>query len=173
MSSRLITRIVLWSICSLIAAMWVYAFLFASRESANKINDEAWTVRAQAYCMTAQNVRFSLEDLTEMNPNDSQALKKKAQIVEKATDALETAINAIANDTPNDEKGQAIVPLWIDEYRLYLKDRRLFAQTLRTATTRPYFAETEVEGVPVSERLGKFARENKMKACQPPLDLSV
>jgi hypothetical protein len=93
-----------------------------------------------------------------MNPNDSLALQQKSKIVEKATDALEIAINLIANDQPSDEKGKAIVPLWIAEYRLYIKDRRLFA---------------EVEGVPVSERLGKFARENKMKACQPPLDLSV
>ena len=108
-----------------------------------------------------------------MNPNDSLALQQKSKIVEKATDALENAINLIAKDQPSDEKGKAIVPLWIAEYRLYIKDRRLFAQALMTSKTRPYFAETEVEGVPVSERLGKFARENDMKACQPPLDLSV
>jgi hypothetical protein len=56
---------------------------------------------------------------------------------------------------------------------MYIENRRLFAQELMTSKTRPYFAETEIEGVPVSERLGKFARENKMKSCQPPLDLSV
>jgi hypothetical protein len=123
--------------------------------------------------MKAEDIRFALEDLTEMNPNDSLALKQKAKIVEKATDSLEEAINLIANDQPSDDKGKAIVPLWIAEYRLYIKDRRLFAQALKTSQTRPYFAETEVGGVPVSERLGKFARENKMKACQPPLDLSV
>ena len=173
MSTRVISRIVLWSVCSLIALMWVYAFIFAPRESVNKIKDEAWAQRAQAHCMKAEDIRFALEDLTEMNPNDSLALKQKAKIVEKATDSLEEAINLIANDQPSDDKGKAIVPLWIAEYRLYIKDRRLFAQALMTSQTRPYFAETEVEGVPVSERLGKFARENKMKACQPPLDLSV
>mgnify|MGYP000017281730 CR=1 FL=1 len=173
MSTRVITRIVLWSVCSLIALMWVYAFVFAPRESVNKIKDEAWTVRAEAHCQIAENVRFALEDLTEMDPNDSLALKKKAQIVEKATDALEVAINSIEDDKPSDEKGKAIVPLWITEYRMYIENRRLFAQELMTSKTRPYFAETEIEGVPVSERLGKFARENKMKSCQPPLDLSV
>jgi len=173
MSSRVITRIVLWSVCSLIAVMWIYAFIFAPRESVNKIKDEAWTQRAQAHCMTAEDARFALTDLTAMDPKDHLALQKKSEIVDKATDALEAAIDAIAKDRPSDDKGRAIVPLWIGEYRLYIKDRRIFAQVLKTANTRPYFAESEVEGVPVSERLGKFARENDMKACQPPLDLSV
>jgi hypothetical protein len=108
-----------------------------------------------------------------MDPNDTLALQKKSKIVERATDALENAIDLIESDTPSDEKGKAIVPLWIAEYRMYIENRRLFAQELMTSKTRPYFAETEIEGVPVSERLGKFARENKMKSCQPPLDLSV
>lgn len=173
MTLRLTTRVILWIICSLLALMWVYAFLFASRESVNKIGDAAWQARSQATCLVAENVRFALEDLTKMDPNDSRSLSKKADIVDQATDALENAINTIAKDVPQDAKGQAIVPAWISEYRMYLKDRRLFSQALRTATSRPYFAESEVEGVPVSARLGKFARENDMKACQPPYDLSV
>ena len=108
-----------------------------------------------------------------MKASDPAALKKKADIVEVATDSLERAIDAIAADSPSDEKGKALVPQWLADYRVYLKDRRVFIAALRTATTRPYFAESEVEGVPISERIGKFARENDMETCQPPLDLSV
>lgn len=153
--------------------MWVYAFGFASRESINKIGDDAWKARAEAHCQQAENDRFALQDLTEMNPNDVAALKQKADIVEKATNSLEEAINKIAADMPSDEKGKALVPQWIADYRTYIQNRRDFVKTLRTATRRPYFSETEVEGVPISERIGKFARENDMKTCQPPLDLSV
>ena len=167
------TRAILMIICAGIFAMWVYAFGFASRESINKIGDDAWKARSEAHCQQAENDRFALQDLTEMNPNDPAALKKKADIVEKATDSLEEAINKIAQDSPSDEKGKALVPLWIADYRTYIQNRRDFAKTLRTATRRPYFSETEVEGVPISERIGKFARENDMKTCQPPLDLSV
>lgn len=166
-------RAILMIICAGIFAMWVYAFGFASRESINKIGDDAWKARSEAHCQQAENDRFALQDLTEMNPNDPAALKKKADIVEKATDSLEEAINKIAQDSPSDEKGKALVPLWIADYRTYIQNRRDFAKTLRTATRRPYFSETEVEGVPISERIGKFARENDMKTCQPPLDLSV
>lgn len=153
--------------------MWVYAFLFASRESVNQIGDSSWQQRSQQRCLLAQDERFALEDNSPMDPTDREALRKKADIVDKATDSLERAIDDIEIDVPSDEKGRAIVPLWIADYRTYIRDRREFAAALRTADRRPYFSESEVEGVPISEKIGKFARENKMKACQPPKDLSV
>lgn len=153
--------------------MWVYAFGFAPRESINRINDDEWKARSQARCLVAEDERFSLADNTEMDPTDQAALRKKADIVDKATDALERAIDDISSDKPSDAKGQALVPMWISDYRIYIQDRRDFAEELRTADRRPYFSESEVEGVPISERIGKFARENDMKACQPPKDLSV
>ena len=153
--------------------MWVYAFGFAPRESFNKIKDSAWQARAQAHCKAAENIRFSFEDLTPMKANDPAALKAKSKLVEAATDALEKAIDLIAADTPSDPKGQELVPRWIADYRTYISDRRAFAMALQNATVRPYFAESEVEGVPISERISKFARENDMKTCQTPYDLSV
>jgi hypothetical protein len=173
MNRTWITRIGLSIICGLIALMWVYAFIFAPRESVNRIGDDAWKARSQAACKLAEDQRFSMQDLTAMDPNDKNALKKKADLIDLATDSLEKAIDSIAADTPSDAKGRAIVPDWISDYRTYIKDRRAFAVELRTASRRPFFAETEVEGVPISERIGKFARENDMKTCQPPLDLSV
>jgi len=168
-----IARVVITVACAGILAMWIYAFGFAPRESINKIGDDAWKARAEAHCQKAENERFALQDLTAMDPTDPQALKKKADLVEIATDSLERAINKIAVDMPSDEKGKALVPQWISDYRKYIQNRRDFIDALRTATRRPYFSETEVEGVPISERIGKFARENDMKTCQPPLDLSV
>lgn len=170
---KLFARIIITVACAAIFAMWVYAFGFASRESVNKIGDDAWKARSEAHCKMAEDTRFALQDLTAMDPNDPAALKKKADLVESATDSLEKAIDEIAADTPSDAKGKALVPMWIKDYRTYISDRRLFVDALRSSTRRPYFAETEVEGVPISERIGKFARENAMKTCQPPLDLSV
>ena len=167
------TRVLLTAICVLIAGMWVYAFGFAPRESFNRINDTAWQARAQAHCKKAENIRFSFEDLTPMKVDDPKALQTKAKLVDAATDALEDAINLIAADKPSDAKGQELVPEWIKDYRVYITDRRAFAEALRNATVRPYFAESEVQGVPISERISKFARENDMKTCQAPYDLSV
>jgi hypothetical protein len=168
-----IARVILTVVCAGIFAMWVYAFGFAPRESFNKIGDDAWKARSEAHCQKAEDERFALQDLTEMDPNDRNALQKKADIVEIATDSLERAINRIALDSPSDAKGKELVPQWLDDYRIYIQNRRDFVKALRTESRRPFFAETEVEGVPISERIGKFARENDMKTCQPPLDLSV
>lgn len=170
---RKFTRFLLTIICVGIAGMWVYAFGFAPRESFNKINDSAWQARAQAHCKAAEDIRFSFEDLTPMKADDPRALQAKAKLVDSATDALENAINLIAADKPSDAKGQELVPEWIADYRIYISDRRAFADALQNATVRPYFAESEVEGVPISERISKFARENDMKTCQTPYDLSV
>lgn len=166
-------RLVIVTACVLIAAMWVYAFGFAPRESINRIGDTEWMARAEARCLVAENERFELENLERMDPNDPIALRAKADIVEVATNSLERAIDDIAADPPSDDKGIAIVPLWIADYRTYIEDRRAFIEELRTADRRPFFAETEIEGVPVSERINKFARENDMRTCQAPYDLSV
>lgn len=173
MTPRSLGRIGLAAICALIAAMWLYAFVFASRESANKIGDDAWKERSEAHCRAAADARTALTDNSPMDPNDPDDLRRKADIVDRATDSLATAIDAIAADVPADEKGRALVPLWVADYRTYISDRRAFAEALRNASHRPYFAETEVEGVPISEKIGKFARENSMRSCQPPYDLSI
>ena len=166
-------KALLFIVCGLIVAMWVYAFGFAPRESFNKIGDDAWKARAQARCLRAREERFAFQDLTRMDPNDHAAMLKKADIVDKATDSLERAINDIAADVPNDPKGRDLVPQWIADYRILIDNRREFADELRSMTRRPYFAESEKDGVPISEPIGKFARENSMRACQPPTDLSV
>ena len=167
------TRIVLGTIMGLIVAMWVYAFGFAPRESINRIGDRAWSARAEERCSAARDRRFGMQDLSPMDPSDPEALRRKADIVEKATDDLESVVDAIAADVPADEKGRAIVPDWIADYRTYISDRRVFIDRLRTLPNRPDFNETDVGGVPVSERINKFARENEMKSCQTPYDLSV
>lgn len=157
----------------LIVAMWVYAFGFAPRESINRIGDRAWSERAETRCAAVKDRRFSFQDLSPMDPEDVEALRKKADIVETATDDLESLVDEIASDIPADDKGRAIVPAWITDYRTYISDRRVFIERLRTQTRRPDFNETEIEGVPVSERINKFARENDMRSCQTPYDLSV
>lgn len=157
----------------LIGAMWLYAFVFAPRESMNRIGDEDWMARSEARCALVRDGLDALAEPTGIDPTDTAALARKADIIDDATDLIEAAIDDIEADVPADDKGRAIVPKWIAEYRTYVSDRRHFAAELRTARRHPYFAETEVEGVPVSERLGKFARENDMRSCQPPSDLSV
>lgn len=155
-----------------IATMWFYAFVLAPRESFNNVKDPAWSARAEAVCSETAAQRSSLADLGRVDPTDPAQLSRKADIIDEATDGLDAALDRIASDSPSTDKGRALVPLWIADYRTYIGDRREYASTIRSGRLVE-FAETQVEGVPISERLAKFARENRMKSCQPPRDLQA
>lgn len=152
--------------------MWFYAFVLAPRESANNINDKAWSERSEATCRAAADYRTGLADLSKIDPKDRSALATKADIIDKATDSVERTLDALAADRPSTAKGRELVPEWIADFRTYVRDRRDYTANLR-AGTLVEFSESLVEGLPITERLGKFARENHMPTCQPPRDLQA
>lgn len=152
--------------------MWFFAFVLASRESANNIKDDRWSERAEQTCASAKTARGRLEDLSRIDPKDPQVVRRKAEIVDQATDTIEAALDTIAEDSPSTDKGKELVPEWIRDYRAYVKDRREYAAALRTGVISE-FSESQLEGIPISEKLGKFARENHMPSCQPPRDLQA
>lgn len=169
---RRLTKPFLVIVCTGIAAMWVYAFGFASKESINRIGDEKWQQYAEARCAVAKRERIKLADMRKVNEVGPDALRERAEIVDKATDTLQRAIDDISARTIADEKGRAIVPLWLADYRTYIADRRTYADDLRAGINEP-FAETKVEGIPISEKISTFAADNLMKSCGAPIDLSV
>jgi hypothetical protein len=110
--------------------------------------------------------------MRKVNEVGPEALRERATIVDKATDTLERAVDDISAQPIADEKGRAIVPLWLADYRTYIADRRSYADDLRAGINEP-FAETKVEGIPISEKISTFAADNLMKSCGAPIDLSV
>jgi hypothetical protein len=165
-----IARLSLVIICIAMAAMWVYALIFSPRESINKIYDDAWATAADERCDEARTERSELSDLSTFNVNDTVALTRRAQIVEKANESIARMINALEAIEITTDKGRALVPQWLDDYRTYLDDRVDYVALLRSGTF-DRFSETQVEGVPISERIGKFAKDNEIRACIPPFDL--
>jgi hypothetical protein len=151
-------------------AMWTYAFFFSPRESINKIGDAQWAALAEAECVTAKKALFALADFRLIG-NEAD-LVERAAIVRTANDILTEMIDAIESRLPDDVKGQAIVPLWIADYRTHLVDREAYASALESGANPP-FAETQVDGLPISEKIATFANDNRMPTCAPPRDLSV
>ncbi|MSO58843.1 MAG: hypothetical protein EXQ63_00765 [Ilumatobacteraceae bacterium] len=170
MTNKKFGQLALVVICIGIAAMWVYAFIFASKESANKIKDSAWSQRANVICESARTQRTGLQDLRRINITDPAAMHIRADIAEKATTTLTEMLDAIEKSQPTDAKGLALVPLWIADYRVYISDRGRYIAKLRDGKSGR-LNETLVEGVPISEKISKFARENRMTSCQVPYDL--
>jgi hypothetical protein len=165
-------RVFIGTAISLLGMMWVYALFFASKESVNQIGDQAWQQRAESICNETAVARKELADyrlITEMGPD---ALSERADIVDKATAMLIDMLNQLAASTPTDAKGAELVPLWIADYRTYIADRNAYSQMLRSGYNNA-FAETMIEGLPLSEKIATFAADNYMVSCKPPRDLSV
>lgn len=169
---RMIVRTGVGAIVVLIIAMWVYGLGFASKEAVNRIEDRDWAVRAEAICERAQDQRIGLADLRRLDEVGPGALVQRAALVDQATDIVERMLDDVVSVRPLDAKGQELIPMWEGEYRLYLQDRRDYAELLRGGTNPP-FAETEREGIPISERLETFAGDNEMPSCAPPRDLAI
>ena len=164
-------RYVLIAVVVLFAAFWIWALFFASKESVNKIGDRAWATRAQGICEAAKAERMQLADLRRVDEEDRAMLAERGDIVDRATDIVERMLDDVTAVQPSDPKGQAIVPDWARDYRTYIEDRREFADDLRAGMNEP-FAETAVDGIPISEKLTVFAGDNRMPDCGPPVDLA-
>ncbi len=154
------------------AVFWTWALFFASKEAVNRIEDRDWAARAEAICVAADSDRLALADLTRIDQAGPELIYRRADIVDESTDILERMLDDIVAATPFDEKGQAIVPMWEADYRVYLEDRRTYAEQLRASGDNLPFYETAEDGIPISERIATFAGDNEMSACAPPIDLS-
>ncbi len=170
-TSSLLKGVVALSILGLLA-MWIYAFGFASKESVNKIGDTVWTQNAESICKKAADKRMQLVDTRQISDAGPDALLERSKIVDLATDTLEEALKSIAQLQVSDEKGKAIVPLWLLDYQQLVKDRREYASMLRSGINKP-FSETMVDGLPISEKISTFAADNRMSSCKAPMDLSI
>ena len=169
---KVILRTVLSITIALIVVMWVYGLFFASKQAVNKFDDRNWAAKAQARCLIAEVDRKALADYRIVNDLGKNALAERAAIIDRATDTIEDFVKEFRVDLPNDPKGKAIVSLWLDDYRIYIADRRSFTDDLRNGVNKR-FAETPLQCLPISEKIATFAADNEMSYCKPPIDLSL
>jgi hypothetical protein len=154
------------------AAFWGWALFFASKQPINQIGDRAWAARAEAICENAEQERIALADFREMEDATPELVRERASIVDRATDVIERMLDSVVAASPDDAKGRDLVPLWEAEYRTYIADRRGFTEGLRASGLNEAFYESQVGGIPISERLETFAGDNSMPSCAPPRDLT-
>ena len=169
---KYILRTFLATTVALIVVMWIYALFFASKDSVNKFGDRDWAATAQARCLLAREERAQLSDYRIVNQLGIDVLKERADLIDMATDTIERFIVEFRASLPTDPKGIEIVGLWLDDYEIYINDRRDFANDLRI-DVNTQFAETPIDGLPISEKIATFAADNEMSYCKPPIDLSI
>lgn len=167
---RLIRRLTALAALAVFAAFWTWALFFASKEPINRFDDRQWAARAEAICVEAAERRGDLADYRRLDGSDPAMLAERATLVDTATDTIEDALDRLTATMPTDAKGAELVPQWEADYRVYIANRRDYADELRDGLDQP-FREARSENIPISERLEVFAADNSMPTCAPPRDL--
>ncbi|HUF97077.1 MAG TPA: hypothetical protein VMM60_03035 [Ilumatobacter sp.] len=168
---RWITRAVALLGAGLFVAFWGWALFFASKEAVNRIEDRAWAERAQTICADATTERMKLSDYRELADVGPEMIRERAEIIDKATDIIEAMLDEVVAVAPVGQKGAEIVPLWEADYRIYIENRRAYADQLRETGENLPFYETAI-AIPISEKVATFAGDNSMSSCAPPSDLA-
>jgi hypothetical protein len=165
-------QVFLGSICLIIAAFWVYAFFFASKEGVNVLEDKAWTIRAEEICRNANLERDKLVDLRRINSVEGDALAERADIIDKATVIIQKMLDDVTTEVPTGSDDAKLTEIWRGIYQDWIDGRINYTAKLRTGENAP-FAESMREGSPVSDSINDFTTNNRMKSCGAAMDLAV
>ena len=165
-------RALLVLICALIAAMWVYAFIFAPRKGVYFVTDKNWRASADRICARAEQQRLALVDTAEgyiTNPTHEQMLQR-ADVVDRATDTIEGMLNDVAALPLTSSDDRERVTIFMKYYRVIISDRRAYTARLRAFELEPY-RESLVNGSPVTNTVIDFTTGNAIPHCMPPGEL--
>jgi hypothetical protein len=159
--------------CLGITVMWIYAFFFASKKAAYKVDDPVWRKHAEAVCHTYEEQRLALVDTAGgyiAHPTHEQMVQR-ADVVDRATELLLRSLDDVTTVVPSSARDQALVAKYRGYYETVIADRRAYTASLRAFDLVPY-RETVVDGGPVSNILIDFVTVNQIKSCSPPGELN-
>lgn len=159
-------------ICLGIGIFWIYAFFFASKVGINVLEDKAWTVRAQEICQNANLERDKLADLRRIDSVEGDALAERADIIDKATVIIQNMLDDVTAQVPTGIDDEKLVEIWRDIYQNWIDGRAVYSAKLRAGENAP-FAESMLEGSPISDSINDFTTNNRMKSCGAAMDLAV
>lgn len=165
-------RALLVVICALIAAMWVYAFVFAPKRGVYFVTDKAWRTSADQICVAAERQRLALADTADgyiTNPTNEE-MTQHADIVDRATDIVEVMITDLEALPLADADNRERVAIFTKYYRQIIADRRAYTARLRAFELETY-RETVVNGGPVTNVVIDFTTGNAIPHCMPPGEL--
>jgi hypothetical protein len=173
--ARLWVKVLLVVLCGLMAAMWIYYFLFASDQGVYQLQDETWRLKAKPVCEAAQAERAKLEDTTGGFITDptTEQMAQRAALVDTSTDIIEQMLDDIVAIPVATERDQLRMDVFEENYRIIISDRRRYAASLHDGILVPY-TETVVGGGPVSNVVLDFTagvKGNDVPSCSPPGEL--
>ncbi len=165
-------QVFLTLICLGIGVFWIYAFFFASKVGINVLEDKAWTVRAEEICRNANLERDKLADLRRIDSVEGNALAERADIIDKATLIIQNMLDDVTAQVPSGIDDAKLMERWRGLYQDWIDGRDVYTAKLRVGENAP-FAESMLEGSPISDSINDFTTNNRMKSCGAAMDLAV
>lgn len=156
-----------------LAIMWVYAFFIADTSRADRLHDRAWAQQAERTCQPYAAQIAALppaRDFADIQPK-SEALARRAVVVDQVTDLLTRMVADLRRTTPNGDTDRRLVADWLADYDAYLAARRTQTAAWR-AGDDPRFAVPEAGGAPIDSRMDDLTDANAMPSCTTPGDLA-
>jgi hypothetical protein len=149
-----------------IGIFWVLVFTGAiSQKNPDRLSDRAWVARTEQRC---KPVRDGIDNLP--NAGNAKTADQRAATLDEGTGRLDRLVTDMAGDLPGPADEQRVVKLWLDDWHVYLNDRRTYAAALRShADAQPLF--TARHGESVKDAITNFADVNDMGGCEPPTDM--
>lgn len=160
-------------LCVAMAAMWVYAFLFASSKGVYRVDDAHWRSEAQTICMAANVERTQLADTSGgyiSNPTVAQ-MRQRAALVNRSTDILQKMLDDVTAVPVASDRDRLLINTFAKYYEVIITDRRTYTAALSEGRMVPY-EETSVDGGPVTNVVTDFTSGNNITACVPPGELA-
>lgn len=150
------------------AVFWIYVLSNGdSIDHPDEFDDPVYTVAAEQICADRQAAIAELPPATAAeDPLD------RSVLLEQGTEELAAMVDELRSlAPPTDPKGADGVVQWLDDYELYLGDRRAYAEVLAGGEDPPFVISGNAQGVRVTDMLTTFAEVNAMESCAPSGDV--
>jgi len=147
---------------------WIW--VFANRGSIahpDEFDDPAYAEAAEAICAPRQAAIAELP-----LPTAASGPLDRAVTVAQATEELDRMVAELtALPLPTDPKGAEGVGRWLEDYEVFLNDRRDWAKVLSEGRDEIFLVSEAEEGGRVTNLLRTFAEVNRMDSCAPSPDV--
>jgi hypothetical protein len=161
---RIVGRAVIATVTLALAAMWFYAWVLAPRGDPDRLEDQAWTDRAEARCALAREVADAM-------PVQAPTIELRIADVDVLTRALQSMLDDLRADELSNSDDAESVEEWLGDYEVYLEDRREYTAALAN-DPEARFLVTAKENRQITAALDRFADVNGMQSCMTPGDIT-
>jgi len=146
--------------------MWIYIFANTGRyKPVAYLEDRRFPEAAQPICATTEEALATLP-----RAQDARTATERSVVIDQATDLLVQMQTDLRAVVPVGGEREKFIRQWIDDWSIYLQDRRDYAAGLRK-DSQAEFLVTPKYGAQLSKSMDNFADTNRMESCATPGDV--